>query len=61
MLKSFVGKTVTVLCEEYADGFVFGKDEHQLNVKFAGEENMTGSVKTVKIETADEILTGVKI
>ncbi|MBO4433355.1 MAG: tRNA (N6-isopentenyl adenosine(37)-C2)-methylthiotransferase MiaB [Clostridia bacterium] len=61
VLKSFVGKTVTVLCEEYADGFVFGKDEHQLNVKFAGEENMTGSFKTVKIETADEILTGVKI
>ena len=60
ILKSMVGKTVTVLCEEYADGFVFGKDEHQLNVKFAGEEDMAGSFKKVRIEAADDLLFGVK-
>ena len=59
VLSSFLGKTVTVLCEEYSGGFVFGKDEHQLNVKFPGEESMVGSFKRVKIEAADDILTGV--
>lgn len=61
VLNSMIGKTVTVLCEEHSDGFVFGKDEHQLNVKFAGEENMIGSFKKVKIETAGDVLSGVII
>lgn len=61
VLESMVGRTVTVLCEEYADGMCFGKDEHQLNVKFASDENLTGSFVNVKIESADEILFGSKI
>ena len=61
VLESMLGKTVTVLCEEYADGFLFGKDEHQLNVKFAGEENLIGSFVKVKIDSAAQILTGTRI
>lgn len=61
VLSSMIGKTVTVLCEEYSDGFCFGKDEHQLNVKYAGEENMIGSFTRVKITSAGDILSGTKI
>lgn len=61
VLESMVGKTVTVLCEEYADGFVFGKDEHQLNVKFKGDKNLIGSFAKVKIDSAAEILIGTQI
>ncbi|MBO7520462.1 MAG: tRNA (N6-isopentenyl adenosine(37)-C2)-methylthiotransferase MiaB [Clostridia bacterium] len=59
VLAGMVGRTVTVLCEEYSDGYCFGKDEHQLNVKFPGKEDMTGSFKKVKIEAAGDLLTGV--
>ena len=59
VLAGMTGKTVTVLCEEYSGGFCFGKDEHQLNVKFPGEESMIGSFKRVKIESAGDLLTGV--
>ena len=58
VLQSMVGKTVTVLCEEYSDGFLFGKDEHQLNVKFAGVESRIGSFSKVKIDSAAEMLVG---
>ena len=58
VLDSMVGKTVKVLCEEYFDGFVFGKDEHQLNVKLPGDEQMIGSFVSVKITGAGETLYG---
>ena len=60
-LESMVGKTVTVLCEEYSGGFVFGKDEHQLNVKFPSDRTEVGSLVKVKIDCAGEVLSGVKI
>ena len=61
VLGSMIGKTVTVLCEEYSGGFVFGKDEHQLNVKFPGEEGLIGNFAKVKVTAAEEILIGEKI
>lgn len=61
VLDSMIGKTVTVLCEDFFDGFVSGKDEHQLNVKFAGEENLIGSFVKVKITSAGDVLFGTKI
>ena len=59
VLESMIGKTVTVLCEECANGFGFGKDEHQLNVKFATEKDLIGSFVNVKIEGVEEVLSGV--
>ena len=59
VLEGMIGKTVTVLCEECADGFGFGKDEHQLNVKFATEKDLIGNFVKVKIEGVDEVLSGV--
>ena len=61
VLESMIGRTVRVLCEEYSGGYVFGKDEHQLNVKFPGEDKLVGSFVNVKIEMADEILFGTQI
>lgn len=61
VLNGMVGKTVIVLCEEHHGGYVFGKDEHQLNVKFAGGDELIGSFVRVKINAADEILTGTAI
>ena len=61
VMKSMLGKTVTVLCEEYSGGYVFGKDEHQLNVKFAGEDSMIGSFVKVKVTSAGDVLLGKKI
>ncbi len=61
VLESMVGRTVRVLCEEYSCGFVFGKDEHQLNVKFSGDESLIGSFADIKITAADDILVGDRI
>lgn len=58
VLEGMKGKTVTVLCEEYSAGFCFGKDEHQLNVKFKSKEDLTGNFVKVKIDGADEVLVG---
>ena len=56
VLDSMVGKTVKVLCEEYSGGYAFGKDEHQLNVKFSSPEDLTGKFANVKIISADDVL-----
>ena len=61
VLESMVGRTVRVLCEEYSGGLVFGKDEHQLNVKFAGDQNIIGKFADVKITNAVECLSGERI
>lgn len=61
VLNGMTGRTVTVLCEEYSNGFVFGKDEHQLNVKFAGGRELIGSFTKVKIESAEDLLIGTKL
>jgi tRNA A37 methylthiotransferase MiaB len=58
VLRGMVGRTVRVLCEEYSNGFVFGKDEHGLNVKFSGKEDLTGNFADVIIKSAGDILTG---
>ena len=61
VLDSMVGKTVTVLCEEYSSGYLYGKDEHQLNVKFCGDEGLIGSFARVSIESVEDMLCGTKI
>ncbi len=61
VLDSMVGKTVKVLCEEYSGGYAFGKDEHQLNVKFSSPEDLTGKFANVKIISADDVLIGEKV
>lgn len=61
VLNSMVGKTVKVLCEEYSGGFAFGKDEHQLNVKFPSDDDLTGNFADVRIIKAEEVLIGEKL
>ena len=58
VLGGMVGKNVRVLCEEYSAGFVYGKDEHALNVKFAGDESLIGCFADVTVKSAGDILTG---
>ncbi|MBO4693947.1 MAG: tRNA (N6-isopentenyl adenosine(37)-C2)-methylthiotransferase MiaB [Clostridia bacterium] len=61
VLGSMVGKTVRVLCEEYSGDYIFGKDEHQLNVKFSSSEDLTGKFENVKITSADDVLIGERV
>ena len=44
----------------YSGGFAFGKDEHQLNVKFRSDKDLTGNFANVKIINAEDVLIGEK-
>jgi tRNA-2-methylthio-N6-dimethylallyladenosine synthase len=56
--KTFIGKEIEILPEEFKKGFLIGKSRHYKTVKFKGNKNLIG--KFVKVKIIDALPWGLK-